>query len=246
MGKNLLSQIRLNILEAANGRIKYTRKAFQILPKLDSPRILDIGCGQGGPTLELARLSQGEIIGIDINQTSLDRFAKKIEKAGLSGCVKIVNCSMFDMDFPDESFDIIWSEGSIFIIGFERGLKEWRQLLKTGGFLVVHETVWLRPNPPHEIYDYWKHSYPEIKTVEENLEYISGCGYYLMEYFKLPENAWWTVYYRPLEKRIEKLRIKYNNYPETLEMLDKEQLEIDMYKKYYQWYGSAFFVMQKR
>jgi len=169
---------------------------------LDRPRILDIGCGRGDPTLELARLSQGEIIGIDIHQPSLDSLARKIEGAGLSSRVKAVNCSMFDMDFPDESFDIIWAEGSIWIIGFERCLKEWRRFLKPNGFLAVHEMTWLRPNPPKEICDYWRGVYPGITTVPENLEQISGCGYDVIGHFTLPEDAWWIEYYGPLEKRI--------------------------------------------
>ena len=52
-------QLRLTFL-------KYTKKAFEMLPQINKPRILDIGCGSGVPTLELARLSNGEIIGIDI------------------------------------------------------------------------------------------------------------------------------------------------------------------------------------
>ena len=58
--------------------LKYTRKAFETLPKLDEPRILDIGCGSGIPTLELAGLSNVEIIGIDIDQSALDELDKKI------------------------------------------------------------------------------------------------------------------------------------------------------------------------
>ena len=61
--------------------LKYTRKAFWMLPKMDNPRIIDIGCGSGIPTIELARLSQGEIIGIDIDQSSLDKFTDKIKGA---------------------------------------------------------------------------------------------------------------------------------------------------------------------
>jgi len=39
--------------------LKYTRKAFRMLPHVDNPRILDIGCGSGFPTLELAEAEPG-------------------------------------------------------------------------------------------------------------------------------------------------------------------------------------------
>jgi ubiquinone/menaquinone biosynthesis C-methylase UbiE len=225
---------------------KYTRKAFQMLPKLDKPRILDIGCGSGVATIELARLSKGEIIGIDIDQPALDRFTRKIEQAGLSGRVRAMNCSMFNMNFTDEGFDIIWSEGSIFIIGFERGLRDWRQFLKPGGFMVIHEMIWLQTNPPRAIYDYWKSYYPGIKTVPENLKQITNFGYRHRGHFTLPEDAWWSEYYGPLERRIKELRAKHNDHPSALLILDKEQGEIDIARKYHKWYSSAFFVMQKR
>lgn len=246
MAKDVFSEIYQDLPIEGPGRNKYTKKAFQVLPKLDKPRILDIGCGSGVPTVELARLSQGEIIGIDIHQPSLDKLTRKIESAGLSGWIKAVNCSMFNMDFGDESFNIIWAEGSIWIIGFERGLKEWRRLLKPKGFLVVHEMTWLQSNPPQEIRDYWKGYYPGMKTVPESLGLVSSCGYDLIGHFTLPEDAWWILYYSPLEKRIKELRAKYIDDSKALLILDKEQREIELYKKYYRWYGSAFFVMQKR
>jgi len=245
MAKDIYHEIHRDLPRESPGRDKYTRKAFEMLPVLYRPRILDVGCGSGGPTLELARLSQGEIVGLDINQPFLDRLTRKIEEAGLSDRVKPLNCSMFEMDFPDESLDIIWAEGSIFIIGFERGLREWRRFLKPNGFLVIHEMTWLRPNPPQEIYDYWKKYYPGIRTVEENLELIPRCGYDIIGHFTLTEDAWWVEYYNPLEKRIRKLRKKYVDDPKALLALDKEQREINMFKKYHKWYGSAFFVMQK-
>ena len=92
-----------------------------MLPKLYKPHILDIGCGSGIPTIELAKLSNGGVIGLDVSQPLLDRLTRKIKEAGLSNRVKTLKCSMFDMPFPDESFDIIWSEGSIFIVGFKEG-----------------------------------------------------------------------------------------------------------------------------
>lgn len=221
MSRDLLVEIKDHFREQFN---KYTRKAFQMLPKLEKPRILDIGCGSGAPTIELAKLSDGEIIGIDINQSLLDKLNSKIEEEGFSGRVKTMKCSLFEMDFPDESFDIIWAEGSIWIIGFEKALEEWRRLLKPNGFLVVHD---------------------EIKTVSNELKKIPRCGYKLINHFQLPEDAWWTEYYRPLEIRIKELYMKYKNNSGALKILKKYQDEIDMVKRNPKEHSSAFFIMQK-
>jgi len=205
--------------------LKYTRKAFRMLPKMDKPRILDVGCGSGVPTMELARLSNGEITGLDINQDLLDVLARKIEKAELSDRVKTVNCSTFDMEFPDESFDIIWAEGSISVIGFKKGLREWRRFLKLGGFIVVHD---------------------ERGNVKEKLDQIHNCGYELLGYFILSKETWWTEYFAPLEKLIAESRTRYTDDPKILEELHQARGELDMFKKNPERNSSVYFVMKKR
>ena len=97
---------------------KYTEKAFEILPKIDKPHILDVGCGTGVPTIKLAEISGGYITGLDNDETSLEILHRKIKARGLDKQVKVINESIFTMDFPAESFDIIWAEGSVFLMGF--------------------------------------------------------------------------------------------------------------------------------
>ena len=207
------------------GLNKYTRKAFQVLPKIDKPCILDIGCGSGVPTIELAQLSNGQIIGLDNNQLLLDSLAKKIQRAGLSDRVKTVKCSMLDMEFPDENFDIIWAEGSISVIGFERGLKEWKQFLKPTGFLVVHD---------------------EMGNVTEKLEQISDCSYELLEYFVLDEGTWWHEYFAPLEKKVYEMRRKNVSDLKIITALNDIQREIDNCKKNPKRCASVFFIMKRQ
>ncbi len=192
---------------------------------MDKPRILDIGCGSGVSTLELARLSHGEVIGIDIDQPALDRFVSNIAEAGLSARVQAVNCSIFDMDFADESFDIILSEGSIYAIGFERGLREWRRLLKPGGCMVVHD---------------------EQGNVKEKLEQIHNCGYDLLGYFTLSQETWWNEYFAPLEKLIAETGTRYTDDPVFLEELQQARWELDMFRKNPERNSSVCFVMRRK
>jgi ubiquinone/menaquinone biosynthesis C-methylase UbiE len=217
-------QYRLGKDKIRKHLLKYMRKAFRMLPQMDRPRILDIGCGSGVPTMELARISQGKIMGIDIDQPALDKFTRRIKEAGLTGRIQAISCSMFDMDFPDASFDIIWSEGSIYAIGFKRGLREWNRLLKLGGYLVVHD---------------------EQGNVEEKLEKISNCGYELLGYFILSVDTWWSEYFAPLEKWIAESGIKSTDDPKILEELHLAQVELDMFKEHPERNSSVYFVMKK-
>lgn len=204
--------------------LKYTRKAFRMLPQINGPRILDIGCGSGIATLELARLSQGEVLGIDIDQSTLDKFDIRIRQAGLTDWVQALNCSMFNMDFTDESFDIIWSEGSIYAIGFERGLREWRRLLKPDGFVVIHD---------------------EKGNVKEKLEQVSSCGYELLGYFIISVKNWWADYFAPLEKWIAESGTRYTDDPKVIAELHQARREVDMFKQDPERNSSVCFVMKK-
>jgi ubiquinone/menaquinone biosynthesis C-methylase UbiE len=216
-----------------------------MLPQTHRPRILDVGCGHGEPTLQLAELSQGVVVGLDIDRGALTSFALKIAERDLTERVHPVLGSLLEMGFRDEAFDILWAEGSIFAIGFERGLKAWKRLIKLGGHMVVHEAVWLRPNPPRQIHDEMMARFGRIRMVQENVELIPACGYDAIGHFALPEDAWWRIYYGPLQERVQVLRREHANDPDALEALAREQREIDRFKKSQQWFGSAYFVMQK-
>ena len=124
MPNELIFEIHEGLPRQGVGRNEYTRRAYEMLPPLRTPRILDLGCGSGAPSLELARVSGGQVIGLDVHQPYLDDLSQRAEAAGLADRVTARNGSMLSIELPDESFDLVWAEGSIFIIGFDRGLEE--------------------------------------------------------------------------------------------------------------------------
>ena len=113
------------------GDNKSTRKAFSHLKNLPSePLILDIGCGPGMQTLELAKISKGIIIALDNYQPFLDRLMQNAVVEGFEKKIILKNQSMLEMDFRDNSFDVIWSEGALYQMRFQNGLKKCYELLK--------------------------------------------------------------------------------------------------------------------
>jgi len=203
---------------------KYTRNAFKMLPKRKNPHILDIGCGTGVPTIELAKLSNGHVVGIDIDEKSLNLLQRKIKEMGLNNQVRVIKESISTMDFPEESFDMIWAEGSIFVIGFENSLKKWYQFLKPNGFLVIHD---------------------ENKDKTKKLELIKKCGYKIIDQFDLSNSIWWREYYTPLEQLVQEFSHKYTNDSELSNELKKDQNEIEKCKSNSVVVSSFFVIMQK-
>jgi SAM-dependent methyltransferase len=227
-----------------------TKKAFDIalsaLGRRDGLRILDLGCGSGAQTISLAKLVDGNIVAVDSHQPFLDELRRRADSAGVSGKIRALNADMKDLQMDAESYDLIWAEGSIFIIGFRDGLAAFRPLLTGDGVLAASELQWLKPDPPQECRDLIAGEYPPINDLAANLKAIDDCGYNICGHFALPESSWLDIYYAPLEKRLPGMRDKYAADAERLEFIAKIQKEIDIYRKYSDYYGYEFFIMRRR
>ena len=106
-------------------------------------RVADIGCGTGASTLLLAKLLNAQITAVDFLQDFLEVLEGKSEDMGFSDKISTLCCSMDNLPFGDEEFDVIWSEGAIYNIGFKRGSKDWNRYLKVGGILGRDIQYWL-------------------------------------------------------------------------------------------------------
>jgi len=203
--------------------LKYTREIFESIPEMDKPRILDIGCGTGMPTLELARLSNGEITGIDTDQGALDKLNVKIKHQGFSDRIKVYNRSLYDTKFEDETFDIIWEEGVIHLLDLKKALTECNRVLKLNGFMVSGEA---------------------INWAGRKLKHFPRYGFKLIKQVAWEKNCWWTEYYIPLEEKINILRKKYDNL-DNIEEIKRHIMEIEMVKKDTTGFDCVTYLMQK-
>ncbi len=228
------------------GSTEATRKAFSLVPPLpNDAKILDVGCGSGTQTRVLATLTDRPITAVDNHQPFLDSIAKWAEEHGESGRIKTVCASMDALPFEMGQFNLIWSEGAIFIIGFEQGLAAWKPLLKKGGYLVVSDAAWFEPNPPEELMQWWKAEGYTPATEEELAGRVKNAGLRLVATYRLPEEGWWENYYVPMLARIAELRKTHGSVPENAAILDSLEAEAETYRKFKRYYGYTFFVMQK-
>lgn len=208
-------------------------------------KVADIGCGSGAQTIALAQNTIGEITAVDLFPVFLAELNEKSEKLGLKEKIKTLEKSMDELPFDSEEFDIIWSEGAIYNIGFENGVEKWKKFLKPGGYIAVSEITWITNIRPKEIEDFWTKEYTEIDTASNKIKVLEDNGFILAGYFNLSENSWTDNYYKPMEARFEAFLERNNNSDLSKKVVEEYKAEIDLYLKYKDHYSYGFYIARK-
>ena len=244
---NMICDYFVSLERQGPGSPEMTITALDFVEGLsESSRILDIGCGTGGQTRVLAQHTPGQITGIDLFPRFIEVFNRAAEDGGLASRVSGRVGSMEDLPYGAEELDLIWCEGAIYNIGFERGLREWRRLLKPGGFIAVSEACWLSDERPDDINAFWHQDYPGIDTVPRKLQQFQDAGYSLKACFVLPPHCWIDHYYRPQEAMQEAFLARHPGDTAAEQFLGFQRREAELYRIYGSFYGYVFFIGHKR
>lgn len=244
---NIFFEVHKDIPREGPGNNESTRRAYNMIKSLaDDAKIMDIGCGPGIQTLELGRLTKGKVLAVDMHEPFLKKLNDSVEKEGLDHKVGTKKMDMFNLEVEDGSLDLIWSEGAIFIIGFEKGISEWSRKLKDGGYMAVSEITWIKDDIPQEPKKFWDEGYPQMKSIEDNIKIIEEAGLEYQGHFVIPENAWWDDYYTPLGERVKKFKVEYEGDQEIQNILNSTMEEINLYRDYSDCYGYVFYIMRKK
>jgi len=214
-------------------------------PLTPKARIADLGCGTGSSAIILAKAAEAEIVALDLFPDFLDKLIHRASDEGVSDRIHPIVGSMDALPFEEESFDVIWSEGAIYNIGFERGLREWYKYIKPGGYVAISEVSWLTDERPDEIEQFWQDAYAEIDTIGNKVAQIQRCGYRLVAAFVLPDDCWITNYYIPQRQAQEMFLKKYPDCEIAASLVANQRHEAELYSKYKAHYGYVFFIAQK-
>jgi len=209
----------------------------------DGARVLDVGCGTGTQTIEIMLSTGCEMTAVDIFDGFLEELRKKAAARGLENKLKAMNADMRKLPFENESFDCIWSEGAVYIMGFENGLREWRRLIRNNGYLVVSEISYIKQDVPPEPAVYWKENYPFMGYTEDNIAAAERCGYEVIGTFVLGKEAWYE-FYAETSAKLAEFKNKFHD-DTAKKVTDETEKEIQLYTEYGEYYSYVFYILKK-
>jgi ubiquinone/menaquinone biosynthesis C-methylase UbiE len=223
-----------------------TLKALGFMGKLpEKAKIADLGCGSGAQTVTLAGNTDARITAIDTVPEIIELLEANMRRYGLDEWVTATVASMESLPFSEGELDVIWAEGSIYNMGFERGLREWRKYLKDGGFVAVTEFSWLTEERPLEIEVYCDENFPDTGSISEKIAVMQRCGYLPVAHFVLPHHCWIENYYMSMQENIEPFLEDHGNSEEAVELVGRLIEEIRIYRKYGDYFGYVFYIGRK-
>ena len=239
-------ELQLGLPRNGPGSRRATQAAFALIPPLPrDAQILDIGCGQGASTFELLRLAKARVTAIDLYEPFLEKLNARASRENISDeRLLIKRADMTALPFHEGEFDLIWSEGAIYLVGFAKGLKLWRRFLKPGGHVAVTECTWLTDAPSDDVRNFWDEAYPAMGTVTSNVLAAGRAGYEVIATQVLPPEDWWDGYYAPMRARIAEMRDIYGE--DARSVLASEEAGIALFENNPGQYSYVFYVMRRK
>ncbi len=184
-------------------------------------RVLDIGCGLGGPDHILASKYGATVVGIDLEEHLIERAKASAVELGVDQQTEFLVVEPGPLAFPEESFDVVLSSGAFTQIAEkQRIFEECRRVLKRGGSLTSYD--WMKGEGEYSedmlyFFEMERLTYA-MDTIENHRTILQDAGFTGIE---LADASDW--YRRQVRREYEQLTGDLN--PRVVELIGQESAD---------------------
>ncbi|WP_030916311.1 methyltransferase domain-containing protein [Streptomyces sp. NBC_01527] len=154
-----------SVLRSHRWRTAANSAAYLISELRPGMAVLDVGCGPGTITADLAALvAPGRVTAVDTSGEILDRAAEVAARRGLEN-IEFTTADVHDLDFPDDSFDIVHAHQVLQHVGDPvQALREMRRVCRPGGIVAARDSDYaaMAWYPEVPVMDAWLELYRRV------------------------------------------------------------------------------------
>lgn len=173
-------------MEFIKAKIDFVTEMFKWSNSKTPTNVLDVGCGIGGTSRLLAeRFPDAQVTGITLSPKQVERGTELAKERGITNA-RFQVMDALAMDFPDNSFDLVWAcESGEHMPDKKKYVEEMTRVLKPGGSIVIATWCQREETPENPLtksdkdrlqflYDEWVHPY--FISKEEYVRLMEGTG----------------------------------------------------------------------
>jgi len=153
------------------GGMRATERLAELCHISKDSYVLEVGCGVGLTSCHLAARTGCRILGVDLSEKMVEWSRKRAARKGLEHLVEYRVADAQELPFEDATFDAMLCESvTAFVPDQARAIREYRRVVKPGGYVGLNEGTWMKGDPPKKLYDF-------IVRTMENANFLTFAGW---------------------------------------------------------------------
>jgi arsenite methyltransferase len=134
------------------GGVRATEELAALCHIGEGSYVLDVGCGAGATACFLAKRYGCRVVGVDIKAGMIDRSNERAKREGVADRVEFRVADAQDLPFENDLYDAVITESTTaFPEDKQRAVKEYARVTRSGGYVGLNESTWLKVPPPPEV-----------------------------------------------------------------------------------------------
>jgi cyclopropane fatty-acyl-phospholipid synthase-like methyltransferase len=166
-------------------------------------RILDLGCGYGDGSCNMAQQFRCKVIALDISEENIGFARRLAETKSVSHLITFETKDLLGTDFSDEPFELILAEGGVFsFVSRSKGLEKAASWLLPRGWLAFSDLIFLSEKIPEEVKNIFEDNTYHYESETSYRTLLRNAGFDIHLMCLVPQSGW-DNYYAHMARRLE-------------------------------------------
>ena len=207
-------------------------------------RILDLGCGYGDASSNMAQQFRCRVVALDMSEENIDFARRLAESRNVSHLIAFETQDLLKSDFTDKPFDLVLAEGGVFsFVSRSKGLERAASWLLTRGWLAFSDLIFLSEKAPDEIKNIFDDSTYHYESETSYRALLRNAGFDVHLMCLVPQSGW-DNYYAHMARRLEDEKGFFSN--KRIKLAFHKEIDVFYRLEGFKYVGYLFCIARKK